>query len=127
LIYGIGTDIVSVSRIHEKLKNEGFMDLVFSVREQNYCNSKAKPEENYAARFAAKESFLKALKNGMYATFNLSHIEILNDKLGSPNLILSDELRKISAKLIGTDNFKIHVSLSHTSEYATANVVIEIV
>ncbi|MBC7388873.1 MAG: holo-ACP synthase [Opitutaceae bacterium] len=127
MIYGIGTDIVSVLRLQEKIEKVEFVNLVFSANEQTYCNLKAKPAESFAARFAAKEAFLKALKSGMYATFNLSQIEVINDKNGCPYITLSEELRVISAKLIGTDNFKVHVSLSHTSEYATANVVIEIV
>ncbi len=128
MIYGIGTDIVEISRIKDKInKSPGFINLVFSSEEQKYCNSKSKPDESFAARFAAKEAFLKALKTGMYATFNLSKIEILNDNMGSPNVILSDEIKEITIKTIGAQYFNVHVSLSHTTAFATAMVVIEII
>ena len=127
MIFGIGTDLVEIARVNEKLeKNTGFVDLVYSVNEIAYCNSKTKSAESYAARFAAKEAFLKALKTGMFATITLNQIEVLNDKFGAPYFILSKEVESIVEKKTGTSNFKTHLSISHTSMFATAVVVIEI-
>ena len=127
MIFGTGTDIVEVKRISQRLENgNGFKNLVFSVEEITYCESKANPSENFAARFAAKEAFLKALGTGMYATFELSKIQIINNSNGSPSIILSEELKELVSVITGTKNFKILTSLSHTSKYATAVVLIEI-
>ena len=127
MIFGTGTDIVEVKRISQRLENgNGFKNLVFSNEEISYCESKANPSENFAARFAAKEAFLKALGTGMYATFELSQIQITNNPNGSPLINLSQQLKELVISIIGTENFKILTSLSHTSNYATAVVLIEI-
>ena len=128
MIFGIGTDLVEISRISQKLiKSEGFRDLIFSAREIEYCNSRSKPDESFAARFAAKEAFLKAMRTGMYATFNLYQIEILSEENGAPFITLSTEMMGIVTKTIGSSSIKINVSLSHTSAFASAFVVIEII
>ena len=61
MIYGIGTDIIEVARVAEKINRSGdFKTHVFSNNEIEYCESKTHKFECYAARFAAKEAFLKA-------------------------------------------------------------------
>ena len=65
MIFGIGTDLIEVARIAEKMeKKAGFKELVFSADEIIYCEARTFKYEHYAARFAAKEAFLKALGTG---------------------------------------------------------------
>jgi holo-[acyl-carrier protein] synthase len=66
MIFGIGTDLIEVERVAEKMEKKiGFKELVFSPNEISYCEPMANKYEHYAARFAAKESFFKALGYGV--------------------------------------------------------------
>lgn len=122
MIIGIGTDIAEVSRIGKSIENDAFKIKVFSETEIVYCESKANKAENYAARFAAKEAFVKALGTGLRGEMFINEIEVVNDDLGKPTIRLSGK----AAETISTKNIKtIHVSLSHTKEMAMATVVLE--
>ena len=65
MILGIGVDIAEVDRIKRSI-SEGnhFKKRVFTEVEQNYCDSIKNSAESYAARYAAKEAFFKALGTG---------------------------------------------------------------
>ena len=123
MIAGIGIDMIEVERVAEKIgKNSGFRELVFSPREIAYCELKTNKYEHYAARFAAKEAFLKAAGTGWINELNLFEIEIVNDETGKPAIILSG----ITAQAIELKRFtQIAVSLSHLKSVASAIVIIE--
>lgn len=124
MISGIGIDMIEVDRVATKIgKESGFRELVFSKKEIDYCESKAKKFEHYAARFAAKEAFLKALGTGWKNGINFNEIEISGDELGKPEMTLLSETEKSVAR-IGV--IKIFVSLSHLKNIASAVVVIEV-
>jgi holo-[acyl-carrier protein] synthase len=126
MILGIGTDVVEISRIEQKvLQREGFCQLVFSRNEIIYCDKVKNRFESYAARFAAKEALLKALGTGLYISNELNEIEIENTASGKPIIKISDELNKNIKKIFMIQDFQIHVSLSHTSTIAMAFVIIE--
>lgn len=124
MILGLGTDIVAVQRIERVIKdNPRFVEKVFSLGEQEYCSSKANPAQSYAARFAAKEAFMKALGTGWDEGISWTQIEVINDAKGKPCLKLSGATEDI-AKSRGTE--LIHLSLSHEKDYAIATVILEI-
>ena len=89
-IYGIGTDIVNIKRMHTIIKKRGssFKNKIFSKNEILYCEKKKNPANYYAKRFAAKEAFTKALGTGVRKGINLKDIEIFNDTAGKPNIKL---------------------------------------
>jgi holo-[acyl-carrier protein] synthase len=124
VIVSIGIDIVEVYRIRETLtRTPRFAERVFTESEREYCDAKgAAAAQSYAARFAAKEAFLKALKTGWRGKITWHDMEILNDADGVPSLEISGEARVLLENL-GAD--KIHLSISHTSEHAVAQVVLE--
>ena len=124
MIVSIGIDIIEVYRIRETLeRTPRFADRVFTGRERAYCDAKgAAAAQSYAARFAAKEAFLKALKTGWRGQITWHDIEILNDEQGVPSLEIRGEAREILENL-GAN--KIHLSMSHTTEHATAQVILE--
>lgn len=128
MIFGIGTDLVETERIANKLlKNTDFIEAVFSVNEIKYCNSNKYPEQHYSARFAAKEAFLKALGKGLQCNIELNKIEILNSNSGEPIFAFQkNEVESIN-KIVGSVNWKIHLSMSHILAYANAMVIIELV
>lgn len=123
MIVGNGIDIVEVSRIAEKLsKGDAFRDKIFSKEEIEYCERCAVPSESYAARFAAKEAFLKATGKGMMLGYDLNEIEIINNEDGKPFIKLSGNFKNY----FDENGWKsIHVSLSHIQKTACAFVIIE--
>jgi holo-[acyl-carrier protein] synthase len=126
MILGIGTDIVRVERIKASIeKNSGFKELVFSEKEIAYCSHVKNSYESYAARFAAKESFLKALGLGLTLNADLKEIEVINDAAGKPSIILSTPIVETMKQIWPGIGFLIHVSLSHTSDTAMAFLIIE--
>jgi holo-[acyl-carrier protein] synthase len=88
----------------------------------DYCTSKVRPPEHYAARYAAKEAVLKALGTGWRDGLAFSDIEILNDELGKPQVFLHGKVKDF----IDHQQIKqISLSLSHTSEIAIAFAILE--
>jgi holo-[acyl-carrier protein] synthase len=123
MITGVGIDIVEVERIAEKIeKNNGFRELVFSANEIAYCESKTHKYEHYAARFAAKEAFFKALGTGWLNDTSFNEVEIINNEQGKPGVVLLG-LTNTTVNTLG--DFNIMVSLSHIKLTATAVVIIE--
>lgn len=123
MLSGLGTDLMEVDRIAKKInKQSGFRELVFSKAEIAYCELKTNKFEHYAARFAAKEAFFKALGTGWLEGTQFNEVEIINDESGKPVLVLSGETKKT---LSAWKMCKILVSLSHLKTIASAVVIIE--
>lgn len=124
MIFGIGTDIVEITRIKKSIeKEDGFRELVFSDKEISYCEKGNINFDSYAGRFAAKEAFLKAFGTGWRGKLAFREIEITNDTLGKPGITLSgDTLKEFKDTAAG----KIHLSISHASGQAVAFVIIEV-
>jgi holo-[acyl-carrier protein] synthase len=124
VIVSIGVDIVEVYRIRETLaRTPRFAERVFTPAERAYCEAKgAAAAQSFAARFAAKEAFLKALKTGWRGAITWQDMEILNDELGVPNLTIKGEAQKLMENL-GAN--RLHLSLSHTTDHAVAQVILE--
>lgn len=124
MLSGIGIDMIEVDRVEEKInKEKGFRELVFSKREIDYCESKTHKFEHYAARFAVKEAFLKAAGTGWVAKLNFNEIEVMNDSLGKPHILLSGSTAE-AFKMNSVH--QIAVSLSHLKNIASAVVYIEV-
>jgi holo-[acyl-carrier protein] synthase len=123
MIHGIGIDMIEVERVAARIgKEQGFRELVFSPGEIAYCAAKAHPAEHYAARFAAKEAFFKALGTGWTAGTAFNEIEVLPDALGAPVVTLLGATRHAS-QTQGLS--RIWVSLTHLGTIAAAVVVVE--
>ncbi len=121
MIFGIGVDIVEVSRISEAMKHERFLERNFSEKERDYFAKKQFAPETVAAHFAAKEAFSKALGTGVRG-FSLCQVSALRDELGKPYFeLLGDAKARAEEKGIGA----LHLSLSHTKETAIAYVIAE--
>lgn len=126
MIYGIGTDICEIHRFEKWVRqpqmflrffNEGEM-LVLSagMSAGTICR-------HYAARFAAKEAFSKALGTGL-AGISLKDFYVAKDDRGKPFFVFGEKTEKILEERAGK-NSKVHLSLSHEKDYALAFVVIE--
>lgn len=123
MIIGIGCDLAEVSRIKRALGMKGFAARVFTRREQDYCMARGvQAYASFAARFAAKEAFVKAVGTGLRGG-RLTEIEVINDALGRPQLVLYGYFKDYAKGRLGTE--KIHLTLSHTKELAMAQVILE--
>ena len=123
LIFGVGTDIIEVARVEEKLlRTGGLKAKLFTETERAYCDSKHRPALHYAARFAAKEAFLKAMGTGWTGGHKFSEIEVVNNALGKPELFVHGKVAEFCASRGITG---MQVSLSHIKELAKAVVVLE--
>ncbi|MBX3266611.1 MAG: holo-ACP synthase [Acidobacteria bacterium] len=124
MIISTGFDIVEVYRIRETLaRTPRFGERVFTPAEREYCDARGKAAAaSYAARFAAKEAFLKALKTGWRGKISWHDVEVVNDENGAPSLRLSGEAARLSAEAGAA---RIHLSLSHTADHAAAQVILE--
>ncbi|MDD4644472.1 MAG: holo-ACP synthase [Bacteroidales bacterium] len=123
MIFGIGTDIIEVERIRRFVsKGDAFKQRAFTPDEIVYCDSYRDPAPFYAARFAAKEAYVKALGTGFTGGIGFNQIEVIHVELGKPEIRLSGKAKEITEeKGIKT----IHVSISHIKEWANAVVVLE--
>ena len=116
---GIGIDIVEVGRIQQLAEaHEAFIARVYTETEIRYCSPKKNRHQHFAARFAAKESVLKALGVGWARDVKWTDIEVVNDALGRPHIKAYGEVKR----LMEEKNIReILVSLSHTAGYAIAS------
>ncbi|NCD70915.1 holo-ACP synthase [Mucilaginibacter agri] len=123
MIAGLGTDLVEVVRISAAMnKSDQFREMIFSAEEINYCESKTNKFEHYAARFAAKEAFFKALGTGWLTGTTFKEVEVINNGDGKPEIFLSGQTAETLAPMRITN---IMVSLSHVKTMAQAVVIIE--
>lgn len=111
MIHGVGIDIVHIPKFQKAMERWGdrFKNRIFTQNELVYCGKRKLSEQHLAARFAAKEAFLKALGKG----FNFTDIEVLNNPNGKP------ELRTPDSK------FRTHLTISHDGDYCVAHVMLE--
>ena len=117
-----GTDIVSVARVATLVSDRGarFLERWFTPEEIDYCNRMAQPNLHFAARLAAKEAVVKALRVRWDGPVPYRSIEITHDDRGAPCVRLSGQILEAATRDgVGT----IAVSLSHCQEFATAVAV----
>jgi len=123
LVFGVGVDIIEVDRVQDKLtRTPSLKEKLYTRVEISYCESKKFLYQHYAARFAAKEAFMKALGTGWSQGVKFSEIEIHNLETGQPVIEVSGQAQKI-CQAQGITRF--YVSLSHLQTKAVAVVVLE--
>ncbi|PKO91890.1 MAG: holo-ACP synthase [Betaproteobacteria bacterium HGW-Betaproteobacteria-1] len=124
MIFGIGTDIVEVSRIEDSLARFGnaFAERILNEMEwQSYMQSNT-PSRFLAKRFAAKEAFAKALGTGLRGPATFQNIGVTHDDLGKPVLDIAGELQT----LLDEKGIRfMHLSVSDEKNLAAAFVVLE--
>jgi holo-[acyl-carrier protein] synthase len=116
---GVGIDLVSVTRIEQIVEKWGakFLRRVFTDGEIAYSTSRARPALSFAARFAAKEAFFKAVSRRKVGGIGFKHIEVVIGEDGIPSLVAHGPARRALA----ADSAAL--SISHDRELAVAVVV----
>ena len=121
MIVGIGNDIIEIERIEKAISKEGFKNKVYTERELENIEKRGNRTETYAGIFSAKEAISKAIGTGV-REFSLIDLEILNDDLGKPYVVVSEKLDKILKNK--KESYQIEISISHSKKYATAMAII---
>ncbi len=123
-IVGLGTDLARVERFRTFVTDNktALLGRLFTLGEREYAFTKKDPAPHLAARFAAKESCLKAFGLGLREGISWQDMEVVPDELGCPYLLLSGRAAEIAAaKQIEV----VHLSYSHDGDYAVATVILE--
>ncbi|HBT18427.1 MAG TPA: holo-[acyl-carrier-protein] synthase [Clostridiaceae bacterium] len=121
MVLGIGIDLIEIHRVEKVFSTEDKKKRVFTASELLWLSDKK--VESLAGVYAAKEALAKALGTGI-REISFLHMEVLKDPLGKPlfnEVLLLPHLKRC----FGEKNFRLHLSISHDRERATAMVVIE--
>lgn len=124
MILGIGIDTIEIGRIrdsHERL-GDRFIERILLPAEIDYCLKHKDPAPSLAARFAAKEAISKAFGTGICAKLGWHDMEVAKHDSGEPYVVLHgkglDLLRERGGDLV-------HLSISHTANYAAVMAILE--
>jgi holo-[acyl-carrier protein] synthase len=119
MITGIGLDIIELDRIRRIVDRQpGFIKRILTMNEiEKFATlSKERKVEFLAGRFAVKEAYSKALGTGIGEEIGFQDIEVTNDDKGKPVIKILKDIAQESV---------IHVSITHSRQYAAAQVIIE--
>ena len=120
MIYGIGIDIVETGRMEESVRKWGdrFLKRIFHDDEIACCRKRKNIFQCLAARFAAKEAFIKALSGGGadLSLPGLKDIAVTNQPSGKPRIRIPQDL---------AERYVVNLSISHERHYAVAVVFLE--
>lgn len=124
MIVGLGMDLVRIDRVWAVLERKGGRALsrFFTAAEAERCNASRHPPESFAARFAAKEAFFKALGTGWGIGGAWTEVEVVSTPSGAPTLRLSGRAKE-QAEARGAT--RVHVTLTHSDDVAAAVVILE--
>jgi holo-[acyl-carrier protein] synthase len=118
VIIGTGVDMIEIARIAAAAQNPRFRERVYTPRELAESGAAG---HRLAGFFAAKEALLKAMGTGL-SSFSWREMEIGHDALGAPRFAVNGKIQDfLAAKGVA----RIHLSISHSREYAIAQVVLE--
>ena len=123
-IVGLGTDLAKIERFERFFAESktALLKRLFTLGELEYTFAKKNPAPHLAARFAAKESCLKAFGLGLRQGLTWQDMEVVPDERGRPDLRLTGRAAEIAAE---KQVCAIHLSYSHDGDYAVATVILE--
>lgn len=122
-ILGLGVDICEIVRMERALERHHSMrERVFTPEERAYCDSKARPAESYAGRFAAREAVIKAL--GGYRGKRWQDISVTRAATGAPSIALAGNA-KLRADMHGISRVLVTFTHERTNAVAFAVAVSE--
>lgn len=124
MIIGTGIDIIEISRVRSAIERNGerFIRRIYTEPEREYCAARQASSTHYAGRFAAKEAAFKALGTGWARGIKWTDVSVEPRTGGAPTLKLSGEAL-LRFQTLGAQ--RIHLTISHSQEYAVAMVILE--
>ena len=124
-ILGIGVDLIRNKRIKNLLKNKSFINRTFGKNEIISSKNIKDKTNFYSKRFAAKESFAKALGTGFRYSLNFKDIEVLNDKIGKPYFLKTKKINDIINKRFKIKKYNLFLSISDETDYSVAFTILQ--
>ena len=124
-ILGIGVDIIKNNRIKNSLKNNKFLNRIYSTKELELSKQTKNKVAFFSKRFAAKEAFSKALGTGFRSGLEFKDIEIVNDRAGKPQYVKNKKIKKIVQNKFKIKNFNSFLSITDEKDYSTAFTIIQ--
>ena len=122
-IVGLGVDICEIARMERAIaRHPTLRERVFTLEERAYCDSKARPAESYAGRFAAREAVIKAL--GGYRGKRWQDISVSRAPTGAPAIALAGNAKR-RADALGVDRVLVTFTHEKTNAVAFAVAVID--
>ncbi|QID17776.1 holo-ACP synthase [Nitrogeniibacter mangrovi] len=123
MIFGIGTDLVSIARVEAALERSGprFAERILAPSEREAFASATHPARLLAKRFAAKEAFGKAFGTGVVAPATLHSVAVSRDERGKPHYDYHGDL----ARIMDERQLRAHLSITDEQDYVVAFAVIE--
>ena len=124
MILGTCIDLIEVARIASSFEQFGerFVKRVLLPDEIAYCLAHKNPAPFLAVRFAAKEAVSKAFGTGIGSQLGWQDIEIRRKESGEPFVLLHGK----GAELFAARSARqLHISLTHTENYAAATAILE--
>ncbi len=123
MIFGIGTDIVRISRIQKSLDRYGerFARRILAGQELDDFQRTLHPARFLARRFAAKEAVVKAYGTGFTRGMTFQDIVVSHDAAGKPLLVLAGRALELQREMGIGEKF---ISISDEQEYAVAFVTL---
>ena len=123
MIYGIGTDIVELSRVQATYDRFGehFVNRLLMDEERELFEKNKMPVRFLAMRFAAKEATVKALGTGFAHGVWIRDVGIVNNEWGRPEIIWSERGQKVCDQLGAGEG---HVSLTDDAGLILAFAVV---
>ena len=117
-----GIDFVGCGRMADIWRRHGdrFLQRILTPGEIEYARRQRYPEQHVAGRFAAKEAILKVLGTGWRTKISWKDMEIRNNTLGKPEVVLRGHCAEIAA---GLGIARVLISISHTAEFALASAI----
>ena len=124
-VLGVGVDIIQNKRIKTLIKNKKLVKRIFGKNEIELSNKFTNKVNYFAKRFAAKESFSKALGTGFRNKLNLKDIQILNNSLGKPYYYISPKIKNIVNNRFKVKKFDLFLSISDEKDYSIAFTILQ--
>ena len=124
MIYGIGTDIVAITRIKSASEKHGrrFAEKILTSAELLEYDNNVNPTQFLARRFSMKEALVKALGTGLRESVTLHDFTVMHTELGKPTIEYSEKLKSI----LQQNNIRqTHITVSDEKEYAVAFALLE--
>lgn len=115
-----GVDIVDIPKFAKNLKSRAFIRKVFTPDEIMVCEADINPTKCYAAKFAVKEAFMKAIRQGIRQEVWFTQIEVVDKN--SPTIQTQGKAKQTLSKIGGKN---ISTSLSQSREMVLASVIFE--
>lgn len=118
-MFGIGIDIVKISRIECWLNDSEILGTVYTYAERNYCLMMRNSHRQLASIFAAKEAFMKAIGTGWGNGLSWKDIEVFHNRNGLYSINLYNRAKELYGRK------SVCVSMSYTDDLAIATVLIQ--